>query len=279
MEKRYSAVRAFGADSRHALIGSKVVDLVTGAERPIQRGENHYRFPGMSFAHHMANYFKGFHVSPDGTRYIAGYLAREATIRPVGNAAVTLATLKVDRTKVISVRFSRDGRFIATGLTDRSVRIWDATTYQQVGMLPADPHSDIVLSVDFSPDGTRIATGCRDTVVRLFDAKTYELVMELEGHISHIASVLFSPDGSRLASASGDATVRIWDTVPRHVRNQQARAAAALRAEMAPLVDRLSRGFGDPVEVARRLRSDASLGEAQRKAALHLMMRRVWSRK
>ena len=85
----------------------------------------------------------------------------------------------------------------------------------------------------------------------------------------------FSPDGSQLVSSSGDHTVRIWDTVSRGKRLEQIRAAEKLREELKPTVDRLLDEYGEPSGVAEDLRSDPSLSEDQRRAALRVLLTRT----
>ena len=128
------------------------------------------------------------------------------------------------------------------------------------------------MGADFSPDGSRIVTACHDNLVRVFDAETYKLVLELEGHTSHVACAVFSPDSKRIASSGGDTTVRIWDSIPRAERSAEARAAAALRAELAPRIEGWFEEFGDATRVAARLRSDQNLTVAERAAALKILM-------
>ena len=70
---------------------------------------------------------------------------------------------------MISVAFSPDGTRIASGSSDKTVRVWDAATGQPVGQ-PLTGHTDAVTSVAFSPDGTRIASGSDDSTVRLWPA-------------------------------------------------------------------------------------------------------------
>ena len=58
---------------------------------------------------------------------------------------------------VESVAFSPDGRNIASGSTDHTIRIWDTDTGELLRTLTA--HSDWIYSVAFSPDGSTIASG------------------------------------------------------------------------------------------------------------------------
>ena len=76
---------------------------------------------------------------------------------------------------VRAVAFSPDGKALASGSYDDTVRLWDATTGACKQTL--EGHSDSVLALAFSPDGKVLASASCDNTVRLWDA------------------IAFSPDG------------------------------------------------------------------------------------
>ena len=72
---------------------------------------------------------------------------------------------------VESVAFSPDGSRIVSGGDDRTLRLWNSDTGQQIGE-PLTGHTAAVLSVALSPDGKLIASGGDDRTLRLWDAAT-----------------------------------------------------------------------------------------------------------
>jgi WD40 repeat protein len=67
---------------------------------------------------------------------------------------------------VLSVAFSPDGRTLATGSGDASVRLWEIATGRRTAKLT--DHTWPVLSVVFAPDGRTLATSSGDDTVRLW---------------------------------------------------------------------------------------------------------------
>jgi WD40 repeat protein/serine/threonine protein kinase len=110
---------------------------------------------------------------------------------------------------VLSVCFSPDGKRLASSSWDKTVKVWEASTGQE--LLTLKGHIGAVSSVCFSPDCKRLASGNDDTTVKVWEASTGQELLTLKGHQLPVSSVCFSPDGKRLASASGDKKVKVWD--------------------------------------------------------------------
>jgi WD40 repeat protein/serine/threonine protein kinase len=150
------------------------------------------------------------------------YLARCLSANPTNSAALAALTTWLtyhawpipdlmipDARGAELAEFSPDGRRIAIGSRDGTVRVWDTQTDKWL----TDPmgHASGV-SAQFSRDGKRIVTGSWDHTARVWDAQTGQPVTEpmVHGGLGYVYAQ-FDPDGGRVVTASYDDTARVWD--------------------------------------------------------------------
>jgi uncharacterized protein with WD repeat len=119
-----------------------------------------------------------------------------------------VATLRGHWNLVESVTFSPDGKFLASGSRDTTVKVWAVGSWREVATLRG--HGDVVYSVSFSPDGKFLASGGGDATVKVWAVGSWREVATLR-HGSSVWSVTFSPDGKFLASGSWGGTVKVWE--------------------------------------------------------------------
>ncbi|MFI0408268.1 hypothetical protein [Actinomadura sp. 3N508] len=121
--------------------------------------------------------------------------------------------------KVTELTFSPDGKIIATGTVDGSVRLWDAASRRRRGAPIVHDGDDCATGMHaaFSPDRKTLATGCF-TTIRFWDVATHRPLSgplsmgeESAGFTASVRSMAFSPDGRLLATPSYEGTITLWD--------------------------------------------------------------------
>src|SRR5688500_8961573 len=165
---------------------------------------------------------RGIELSKDATQ--------TSQVAPVPSNVKPELVIQAGHTKPINaVAFSPDGRWLASGGKDDTIKIWDIATGYVLRTLYA--HSSNVNALAVSPDGKFLASasgdmtdkrdlatfmrggiagGLADNTVRIWDVRTGREVRVLGGHETPVGGVSFSSDSRWLTTASGDL-IKVWD--------------------------------------------------------------------
>jgi WD40 repeat protein len=119
------------------------------------------------------------------------------------------AILNAHSKDVNSLAMTQDGKFLASGSADASVKLWDT----EKGRLHLDlgKQGAEVNAVAFAPDGKTLASGMHSHEVKLWDTATGNVKLTLRAGGSPILKLAWSLEG-RVLAASGCEIVELWDT-------------------------------------------------------------------
>jgi len=118
-----------------------------------------------------------------------------------------LLKLSTGSAGVASVAWNRDSRYLAIGLQNGHVLVWDLASGKALVKMRA--HKGQVWSIAWSSDDKRLATA-GDEIGAIWDASTGEKLQALRGHTSYVTEVAWSPD-DRHVFTNGWDDIRVWE--------------------------------------------------------------------
>jgi len=182
--------------------------------------------------------------SPDGkTLAVSNFAVKLLDVK----TGEEIRTFKGHENLVLSVKFSPDGKLLATGSGDLQIKLWNVETGKEIRTFKGHDiltgHESFVNSVSFSPDGKFLVTGSADRTIKLWNVETGEEIGIVGGHDAAVTSVSFSPDGTTVATGSDDKTIKLWNG--RTVISLNGHAAAVTSVSFSPDSTTLATGSTD----------------------------------
>jgi WD40 repeat protein len=127
--------------------------------------------------------------------------------------AQEVAVLRGAKGAITALAFSHDGKLVAGGGEDHTLRIWEPVaggTGTPRTMLKG--HTSTIRSLAFAPSNAEIATASIDNSVKTW---TLSRIRSTEKaaipHPAEVNAVLYTPDGKTLITGSQDKIIRLWD--------------------------------------------------------------------
>ena len=154
-------------------------------------------------------------VSPSGSHFASGGSGGKVMIWSEPGEGGEWARVQVleDHTDTIwAVRFSPDGKQLATGSGDTSINHYSFNEGSAILAHTLEGHTNLVASLSFSPDCKLLCSGSYDESIKFWNPADGSLVKSIDqAHTSLVGSVSYSPNGRILVSAGYDNTMKIWD--------------------------------------------------------------------
>ncbi|MGV2826881.1 nSTAND1 domain-containing NTPase [Myxosarcina sp. GI1(2024)] len=128
-------------------------------------------------------------------------------------------TLPGHELPITQLQYSPDGKLLASGSQDKTIKLWNAQTGDLIEVLSG--HQQGINSIAIARESKKqaevtsyvLVSGSEDKTLKLWNIndRSGELINTLEGHQDSIKSVVFSPDSKLIASGSYDNTIKLWN--------------------------------------------------------------------
>jgi len=120
-----------------------------------------------------------------------------------------IRSLKGHTEGILSVAYSLNGKYIATGSLDHTTMLWEAKSGKQLFQLVG--HNSEISEVAFSANSKFVITGSSDGTAKVWDVENGKILYSLNGHDGVVGGVAFTPTNKLIVTSSKDK-IRVWNT-------------------------------------------------------------------
>ncbi|MGB6546171.1 MAG: protein kinase [Candidatus Acidiferrales bacterium] len=167
------------------------------------------------------------------------------TTTTTGPAFVQKQVLSPQAGEVWDTALSPDGNTILSGDNDKTLKVWDVTTGNNVRTLSRQ--GGPIFGVAFTPDGTQMAGASYDKSVVTWNASSGDAVMKYPGDFP-LWTVAYSPDGNTVAAGGDGKTISLWENSSgKFVGSMQDTAGEINRIRFSPDGHLLAGGGDDSI--------------------------------
>ena len=144
-----------------------------------------------------------------------------------------IRTIAGHKDGVSQIKYSPDGKLIASASWDKTIKLWNAETGSLITTLTG--HKNGINTIAFSPDGQTLISGGEDKTIKIWDlANNPKLIKTLKGHTDSIKTVTVSSDGKLIASAGYDNTIKLWNKTGKLLQTINAHNLAITSLQFTP---------------------------------------------
>ena len=115
-------------------------------------------------------------------------------------------TLKGHEGDIWSLSVTKNGKYLASGSEDLTIRIWDLESDN----IPIANHKSAITALKISSGGRFLVSASQDLTIKLWDLRSGEERFTMTGHTDIITDVAITLDGSRAISSSYDCSIKVW---------------------------------------------------------------------
>ena len=131
---------------------------------------------------------------------------RSSLNRTTGSLLVN--SLQSSQGHITALAWSPDGKLMASGGTNRTIKIWDASSWFQLHTLKN--HQEMISALTWNPSGTQLLSASHDKTIKVWDIYSARQQMVLT-HEAEVTRISYAPNGRFIVSGSRDGVIKVWE--------------------------------------------------------------------